>query len=367
VRRGCIFRRGSGYVVKVEMDRDPETGKRRYYWKGGFRTKKEAQEHLVRVLAEMQQGAYRSERMTVAQLLDLWLANKQIVEATRDHYARSARRVAAYLGRVDVRSLRPEHLQQMYAAMRADGATASMMVKAYQVIHQALDAAVRMGIIPRNPHDLVPTPKPPQREVSALTPEQVRRLLDVAKGSCVENMLVLVLTTGLRRGEIAGLRWDDVDLERGLITVRHSMDQRRQLRPTKTARGRRPVELTAPAIEALRREKAKGRSDVWVFATKNGTPWFPQNISAEFRRLLDKAGLRGVRLHDLRHTHATLMLLAGANPKVVQERLGHADVRTTLNIYSHVLPGIQRAAAQRVDEIIGLQSGCNPAPASGEM
>lgn len=185
-----------------------------------------------------------------------------------------------------------------------------------------------------------------------------------------ENRIVgykQTLTTGMRKGELLGLRWQDVHLERGAIQVTQALVKvrgRAVVQEPKTARARRMIELTPLAVEALRRHRARQAEErlaagpAWrdhglVFCKRDGTPLDPVNVyRRDFKRVLAKADLQGVRLHDLRHTHATLLLKSGANPKVVSDRLAHASAAFTMDVYSHVLPGLQREAALKVDEML---------------
>jgi integrase len=220
--------------------------------------------------------------------------------------------------------------------------------------------------VPRNVTEAVTAPKRTKKEILPLTSDQACALLNAARGDRLEALYVLAVTAGLRRGELLGLRWQDVDLERGYLQVRQQLVRtKRGLSFTSPKGGKsRSVKLTRYAIEALRSHRkrqleAKLRlSGLWqdadlVFTTGTGTPLDPSRLTERsFRKLLERAGLPHRRLHDLRHTFATILLSRGTHPKVVQEMLGHANISQTLDTYSHVLPDMQSEAVAAMDDVL---------------
>ncbi|HEV2357498.1 MAG TPA: site-specific integrase [bacterium] len=231
---------------------------------------------------------------------------------------------------------------------------------AYDELHHALDQAVRWGMIPRNVCDAVTRPGAPRPIMQVLTPTQVSALLEAAREDRLHALYVMAITTGLRQGELLGLQWDDVDLTGALLHVRHSLHEvngRLSLGEPKTARAKRPVDLPRIAVAALREHRermlAEGHPHGWVFCDTEGGPVRrPNLLRRSFQPLLKKAGLPQIRFHDLRHTAATLLLLQGVHPKVVQERLGHSQISVTLDTYSHVLPSMGREAAAKLDALL---------------
>jgi integrase len=241
--------------------------------------------------------------------------------------------------------------------------------KLHVALHKALDQAVKWHMIPRNVAEVVKAPRPAPEEIRPLNREQTKTLLEVAKREedRFEALYMLAVTTGLRQGELLGLKWDDVDLEDGVIRVRRTLARhkgRLALGEPKTKRSRRTVQLTEAAVEAL--EGHFGRQmmqrdclgDLYedqglVFATQRGTLVNPTNLrKRSFEPLLEKAGLPAIRFHDLRHTCATLLLSRNVNPKIVSEMLGHATIAITLDTYSHVLPNMQKGAARALEETL---------------
>lgn len=221
-------------------------------------------------------------------------------------------------------------------------------------MHRALKRALRWGLVPRNVAEAVDPPKVPKKEVTPLSPEQARLFLDAARGDRLEALYVLAIHTGMRQGELLALRWDDVDLDAGVLRVRG----------TKTARSRRSVRLSQRALQALQghlerqlEEDIDRVGSMWqenglVFATEIGTPLNSHNLTQRsFRPLLSRAGLPQVWFHDLRHTAATYLLSKGTHAKYVQALLGHSTVSITLDTYSHVLPQMDDGIADAMDDL----------------
>src|SRR5437763_2070228 len=235
---------------------------------------------------------------------------------------------------------------------------------------KAGDYAVSMGLVGRNVCDGVSFPCIEKYEVRSLTLEQVRQLLEAARGHRVEALWVLALVTGMRRGELLGLKWSDINLSEGVISVQRSLVDVKggiiESKP-KSAKGYRSIILPSFALETLRAHRERQiamrrRSTQWqdgdyVFCTSHGTPFAAANLRTMFKVLLQKAELPDIRFHDLRHSVATLLLSIGTHPKVVQELLGHGQISLTMDTYSHVMPTLQRDTMARLDGLLGKQDG----------
>ena len=221
-----------------------------------------------------------------------------------------------------------------------------------------------MGVVPRNVADAVDPPKTPKKEREYLSIKEVERLWEAARGDRFEALYVLAIVTGMRRGELLGLKWADVDLDRGVLAVRRALSTDGKTFTTpKNGKGR-SIQLTPQAVQALERHReaqADHRAklgEIWkenglVFPSTMGTPMNPDNlVSRSFKPLLRRAGLPMIRFHDLRHTFGYLMIEAGEHPKIVQEILGHSQISLTLDTYSHILPGIQEGAIRRLGELL---------------
>jgi integrase len=268
----------------------------------------------------------------------------------------------------------------MLTAMEKGGASARVRQMTLNVLHRALGQALRWGMVPRNVCDAVARPRVPRRTMRTLDTAQVRLLLAETKADRLEALYVLAVSTGMRQGELLGLQWEDVDLDRGAVQVRHQLQElagRLALVEPKTVKSRRRVDLPALAVVALmehrERARAQGGSvgEGYVFTDTEGGPLRKSNlVRRSFLPLLDLRVLREdlhkrgvaeevlpkplprIRFHDLRHTAATLHLASGTHPKVVQEMLGHSAISMTLDTYSHLLPSMQREAAARLDVLL---------------
>jgi integrase len=270
--------------------------------------------------------------------------------------------------------LNPQHLQKYYAkqitGVRRDGKdalTPTTVSHHHTCLHCALKMAVRGGLLIRNPADAVTPPRPLHTEMHTMNEEDLQTFLETVKTTPYYTLFYTSLFTGVRRSELLALRWTDVDLFLCQIsvtqTLHHLQDGNLVFRPTKTAKGRRMIALSPSLALVLKEHREKQRlerimvgrpfkEDDFVFCTPEGRPLLPDTISNVWRKMVKRAGLKHFRLHDARHTHASLLLKQGVHPKVVQERLGHATISTTLDLYSHVAPGLQAAAAARFDEVL---------------
>ena len=267
--------------------------------------------------------------------------------------------------------LSAQHMQAFYAAMLENGLAPATVKYLHVVLHAALDQAVRLNIIPRNVTDLVTPPRPSRREMQILTPEQAQTFLAAVCGRRLEALYVLALTTGMRQGELLALRWRDVDLDAARLHVSNTLHFGTKgvwrLGSPKTAQSRRRVDLAPMAVEALRAHRTRQLEERllvgpdwhdhdFVFPRGDGEPLRGMQVThRDFQPLLERAGLPCIRFHDLRHTAATLLLLANVPAKVVSELLGHSNVGITLNLYSHVLPSMQRDAANAMQRMLSAR------------
>lgn len=382
--RGSVVRRGDGYSIVVELDRDPITGKRRQKWHSGYRTKRDAERALSEIVASVHAGAYvEPTKQTLTEFVTDWLAaiEPTIRPSTHHSYARNLRlHVLPHLGSVQLRRVDAGMLNALYAALLADGKLTTAnggsgglsprsVRYIHTIVHRAFRDAVRWGRIARNPADAADPPRASavvRPTMSTWTADQVRAFLEHTAEHRLYAAYLLLATTGMRRGEALGLRWSDLDLAAGrasisqtVIMVHHDI----QIGAPKTARGRRTVALDPGTVLALREHRQRqlaerllmgaGFADHGlVFCRPDGGPLHPERFSRTFSRESAHAGLPAIRLHDLRHTWATLALSAGEHPKIVQERLGHANVSITLDVYSHVSEGLHGDAASRIASLI---------------
>jgi len=271
--------------------------------------------------------------------------------------------------------LKPEHLLHFYSAELNTGLSAQTVRHHHMVIHKALGSAVEWGLVIRNVADAVRPPKAQRIEMQTWSENEIVQFLEAAKTTPYYELFYLALFTGIRRSELLALRWQDIDFIYSQIYVSRSLhvlkDSKVVFRSPKTATGRRTIALSPSAILLLRdyREKKEAESlllgkpvsdDDLVFSTL-GKHLLPNTVTHAWSKLVHHIGLKTIRLHDARHTHASIMLKQGIHPKIVQERLGHSSIQITLDTYSHVAPGLQEAAANRFDDILRIKHNENTA------
>ena len=336
---------------------------------GGYaKTRKEAQTKLRGLHGDADRGLMPPvERVTLSQHLGRWLEDE--VKHTRkprtyDSYSDAARLyLIPTLGAVKLMQLQPGHLQQLYGALTDRGLSASTVRIAHGTIHCALEQAVAWNLVPRNVASIVKPPRVTRKEVQALNAEQARRLQETANTTRWAALIAVALATGMRQGELLGLKWEDFDLARGVVYVRRQLGHDKVLAEQKTKGNRRSIDLPASCVAAMRAHEggqAEGRrllgsgyeDAAFVFATHQGRPLGFRNVIRAYKTLLQRAGLPDRPFHALRHTNATLLLLQGVHPKIVQERLGHSTISMTLDTYSHVLPRMGQDAAARLDALL---------------
>ena len=367
---GSITKRNDGRWMARFTVHTAKGPKRRHIY---GRTRQEVATKLAKAMTDRDGGIELDpSSVTVNEYLQRWLNDSvkgSVRPITFESYERLVRvHVVPALGRVKLKALSPAHLQALYRDRLDAGLSPSTVQRLHAVIHRALKQALRWGLVPHNVSEAVDPPKAPRKEIRPLTPEQVRSLLRTAQGDRLGALYALAITTGLRQGELFGLRWEDVDLEAGKLSVRQTLTTPkggRRLGPPKRSKSRRSVKLTAGAVKALRdhRERQLNEreklAELWqdhdfVFTTQVGTPLNRHNFFRRcYKPLLEEAGLpRSIRFHDLRHTCATLLLSKNVNPKIVQELLGHANISQTMDTYSHILPDMQERAVSAMDDIV---------------
>ena len=309
-----------------------------------------------------------SGRSTVAAFLSQWLEAKRPSlrpESFRRYREMCHLHIVPDVGRKPLSKLSPADVQALYARVRAKGLSGTSLSLLHGVLHKSLDDAARWNLVVRNVCDLVDVPKRTTPDMRTLNADEATALLDAAKDDPLEAFYTVALTCGLRLGELQALRWKDVDLQRRRLSVTATYQGMQDGTPVfsepKTARSKREVHLSLMAVEALKQHRVRQLErrllGLWedhglVFATAFGRPLDGNNIrTRSFSRLLKRAGLPPMRFHSLRHTAATLLMAEGVNIKVASEMLGHADITTTLRIYSHVLPSMQEQAADAMDRL----------------
>ena len=391
--RGHIKKRGKGsYSVVVSVGRDPTTGKYKYLWTSVKGTKRDAERRLSELLSQLDSGAFvRPRKTTLGEYLETWLKEyvwADLAPRTAEAYQLIVRRhLVPALGKITLTGLKPEHIQhyqsEKLSCGRADGKgglSPRTVRHHYMALHAALARAVKMGLLGRNVADAVDPPRYQRHQWQSLSEFGVSSVLEAARETPYYVLFYQALFTGMRRGELLALRWCDVDLLLGRVQVTRSLHRLGTgevvIRSPKSERSRRVVSLPPSAALLFQEEKEKQqreramvglevKDDDLVFRDHEGRPLRPDTVTHAWVKLVRRIGLKGIRLHDARHTHASLMLKQGVHPKIVQERLGHASIGLTLDTYSHVAPGLQEAAAAGFDKVIsatpeeeGAESHC---------
>jgi integrase len=320
---------------------------------------------------DSRKGVHDAGNITVGEYLDLWLNNSVRDTVRRRIWERYEQFVRVHLtpalGKIKLAKLTPAHVRGLYRDRLNSGLAPRTVLHIHRTFSKALKQAAADGLIPRNPAAPVKPPQPRREEIRPLNRDQVRALFEAASGDRLEALYVLAVTAGLRRGELQGLKWDDLDLDAGMLQVRRTLSEpkgRYIFEAPKSGKGR-SIRLTRKATAALKEhrkhqlEERMEKAGLWreqglVFPSAVGTPLSGGNLNRTFKATLKRVGLpKSTRFHDLRHTCATLLLKQGVNPKFVQELLGHADISLTLNVYSHVLPDMGDAAAGAMDAALG--------------
>jgi integrase len=371
--RGHITKRGKdSYTIVLNLGRDPSTGKRKQQWISVKGTKKDAEKRLAELLNQIDTGNFiKPTKTTLAEYLERWMKDyvwPNLAPRTAEGYEHiMCHHVIPVLGNLVLNKLKPEHLQRYYSEKLSSGLSAQTIRHHHTALHKALHTAVEWGLLSRNIADAVSKPRVQPSEIQTWDENDVTRFLELTKNSHYYALFYTALFTGMRRSEYLALRWSDLDLilcqayvNRGLHVLKGGQVV---YRSPKTAKGRRMIALSPSMTSVLREHLEKTKlersmlgtplkDDDLVFCKPDGKPLLPNTVTHAWIKLIRCSGLKPIRLHDARHTHASLMLKQGAHPKVVQERLGHAGIQITLDTYSHVAPGLQEAAANRFDDVL---------------
>ncbi|MFW5790441.1 MAG: tyrosine-type recombinase/integrase [Bacillota bacterium] len=368
------------YEAFIDMGKDPATGKRRQITKT-FETKKEANLWTADKIQEKQKGiAVSLNNLTLEEYLLKWLddyALPNLSPTTFDGYNMIIKKhIIPALGALKLDEIKPLHIQSYQSEKlrsgrldnKPGGLSKKTVLQHHRVLNKALNQAVMWQLISYNPVKAVPALSPDTPEIKSLSQDEVNRLLKAAEDSWSYYFIYIAVNTGMRRGELLGLRWEDINFTEELIQVRKNLVKSQKkgivMKEPKNKSSKRVIQLAADDISELKKLKKKqneykllygpdynNKYDL-VFCKANGEILYPNTATKRFNLIAEKANIENIRLHDLRHTHATLMLEAGVHPKVVQERLGHSTITTTLDTYSHVIPSMQKESVEKYKNYI---------------
>ncbi|MFB3167484.1 site-specific integrase [Neobacillus sp. 179-C4.2 HS] len=375
--RGTVKKDGTSWFILFDIGKDPLTGKRKQKKKRGFKTKKEAEKYLSEQLNAVDKGTFFEPKdITFSEYLDYWFDNyakpNTAVRTLENYNYIITNHIKPSLGGIKIAKLHPSHLQEYYSQklvngkLDGQGLSAQSVKHHHRLIHKALKDAVKWQFLGRNIAQAVTPPKVKKVEMKIWDNIQVKTFLKAAKTSAYYPIYLTAIYTGMRRGEVLGIRWQDIDFDNNIIYIRQSLQEVKKLGLTfkepKSGKSRSITITTLLTKELKKLHKqqlefkllfGKEYHDLdLVFAQKNGKPIQPTEMARDYRKVVDNSGLPYIRFHDLRHTHATLMLQQGVHPKVVSERLGHSTIGITMDTYTHVLPNMQKEAAHQFEQLI---------------
>ncbi|QAS52843.1 tyrosine-type recombinase/integrase [Halobacillus litoralis] len=367
-----IYKTADGYGFRASMGKDPVTG--RYIQKrfSGYTSKTQARQEKKRIELEVKQGTYLVDQdITLGDFLKEWLNHKgkHVTEGTMSHYRPYINKhLIPYLGHVEIGKLKPSHIQQLYDYYVEEELLTNQSIKhMHRVLHNAYNTAIKWEYVAKNPCLGATPPAPEKRMMQTWDEVDIETFLEENKEHRLYTFYLLSLSTGMRKGELLGLTWNNIDFTNNMLAVTQAIRKKKgggyEIGKVKTKHAERTISLFDHVNEALKKHKREQmaykmsnrqsyKDADLVFATSNGTHFNPHNIQRYWMKSLEESAVKTIRFHDMRHTHATLLLKMGVHPKVVQERLGHSSITVTLDLYSHVMPNIQKEAATDFGEKI---------------
>ncbi|WP_105618650.1 site-specific integrase [Vallitalea okinawensis] len=384
LRKRSLKNGKNSWQLTIEIGVDPVTGKRQRIFetiKGG--TKKEAERRMRKIITDIEQNEYIApQNITVEAFMIDWLETYKIPyispKTVEQYKGQVYKYIIPLLGKKKLQSLKTIEVQKFYneihkaSPISGKPLSAATVRKIHLNLKAALNKAVDLELIKKNPAKTAVLPKAKRFKPHIYEGEETRQLLEAVRGTDLEVPINLLVGLGLRRGELLGLRWKDVDFDNKRVHIRQNLIQlqntKLHFKEPKTESSIREIALSNTLVKLLRQQYVKicenklrfgeeYKDHDLVICKENGEPMNPNSFSQKFRRKLKREGLRHIRVHDLRHTNATLMLDAGISPKVAQERLGHASIATTMDIYSHVTSSLEQEAAKKLEESVFSKIG----------
>lgn len=358
---GTIYKdkKNNRWIAQATID-----GKRKSFY---GKTRKEANEKLTKALSEVQRNVYiEPSKMKLSEWLDEWFntyKKPSLKPKTLESYKGLIDLyIKPEIGNIILKDLRPEPIQKLYNKKSKEGLSPRTVKYIHTVLHGALKQAATNELIPRNYTEGAALPKQEKtKDIRILTQDEQKRFIDACKADYLGMAFILVLATGLRRGEILGLKWDDIDLTEGTLTVRNTINRIKDMESgkyeimhgtPKTKAGQRRIPIPANVVEMLKTYKPDpDERKGLVFPSTAGTPIEPRNLNRKFYKLMKQANIEGVNLHALRHTYCSSLLKNGVQPNIVKELMGHSSITVTLNIYAHIMPEEKHEAVNKINDL----------------
>lgn len=397
--RGSIIRQKSGsWRITVSLGKNPKTGKYEKYQETFRGSKRDADRRLAELIALAEKGyTINPEKITFGEFLDKWLQDygrTNLARRTMEGYESIIKHhLKPHLGHIQIAKLQPSHLRDFYSELLRDGRrdnkktvakglSPTTVLNIHRLIHEVLNHALQLELVFRNAADAVKPPRPEARETPYMSQDEISKLLSALRGTYLYIPTYIAICTGMRLGEVLALRWQDVDLKNGIITVRQSLGIKRKdelesvpeeelpakgrnetyFKTPKTKQSRRSVDIPAALVDELKKHQLQQKKDRIAFdgmyndhglvcCLQNGDPIHLTTASSMFSRLAKRAGVN-ITFHGLRHSHATWLFQQNEHPKAVSERLGHSKTGITLDLYTHAVPGTQKKLAEKIDTIL---------------
>lgn len=364
--RGSVRKRGKTWSVIIDIGTD-ENGKRKQKWYSGFKTKKEAEAKKTELIYKLNTGEFAdSKNITTEEYLKQWLrdyALQNVASQTYSNYELIIRvHLIPSLGNYKLEKLTSTIVQSYYTNLKENSELSNTSINyIHRILNHALKQAVKWQIITRNPCEATQPPRKDKYIALVLDNKEIDVLLEACKGTPIYTPVIIALTTGMRLAEIAALQWKDINFDKKNIYINNTLqniDRELVLKPTKNASSRRTVYMMELLVEHLKLLKTSMESNLndsktidvqFVCAWEDFRPKDPHYISKKFRKIKSSLNITQIRFHDLRHTHATMLLKEGIHPKIVADRLGHSQISITLDTYSHVIPNMQKSAIEELE------------------
>ncbi|WP_096269468.1 tyrosine-type recombinase/integrase [Paucisalibacillus globulus] len=375
--RGHIRKRGNKYAIVIDVGRD-HRNKRKQKWFSGYERKRDAEKDLPKIISKLEKGYTEPADMSIEEFFNKWLDQKKstVAPGTFEHYESYMRKhIIPGLGKWKINKLESHHVESFLVEVNEKELSQRSKKHIFRILSSALKSGRRYGIKESIMED-IQAPKVDRKEIEYWTEDEVHSFMSNLNSKNHAMPIILALATGMRRGEILGLRWSHIDFEKKKISVNQQLKKDNKGKwnlssQLKTSTSYRTIDIDDETIEILKSHKAQQEKDKLkcgpdyennnlVCATSSGGVIRPTYLRTVFNRTVEKSGVKKISFHGLRHTHATLLLRDGVHPKVVQERLGHRSIQTTLDTYSHVIPGIQEIAATSIQKSLYRKNESDP-------